>query len=325
MRFFKLLAPALFIGSIAFGQTLSIKGTVSDKQGNPVPVAFIRDAKHSYATYADSAGQFRLAADPASTLIVTTRAGGQAVVKIDGKTTINLVLDNSKQAGNMNGANRSGGAGSANDSFLNRQLLVSQSSPYNTAVKAGFNQEETRGSRYLYTSWLPGYGVSKGDSVIQDWNNVYNYDKVNGQLLFTQDRNTMSRISPQQVKSFTLFDGAGHPHVYESVPEMSDKAFVEVLGSTPKYKIVKRVDTKLLRADFHTDGVIESGHKYDEYIDSEHYYFIKLPNGQPESFSLRKGTIKKLFGGDADKFINTQGSRDIDDNYLRDLVESLTP
>ncbi|MDB5131371.1 MAG: hypothetical protein JWR02_1120 [Mucilaginibacter sp.] len=322
MKIISSLILLLFISTLTFSQTILIRGIVNDQQGNPVPVAFIRDAKHNYATYSDSTGRFSLKADLTSSLVVSAHYYKESEVKIDNKTQLTIVMV--RGTAETHRSSNDASASNARDSFiLNKQLLVSQGSPYNTAVKAGFNQEETRGSRYLFKSWIPGFGISKGDSIIQDMDNVYNYDKINGNLLFTRDRNIMSQISKQQVKSFSLFDGSLHPHVYESAPEISDKTFVEVIAGSPKYKIYKTVDTKLQRADFHTDGVIESGHRYDEYIDAERYYFVRLPNGRPETFSLRKNAIKKLFAGDADKFISAQGSRNIDENYLKDLMDSL--
>ena len=75
-------------------------------------------------------------------------------------------------------------------------------------------------------------------------------------------------------------------------------------------------------ANFHTDGVITSGNRYDEYEDNVHYFFVK-PGDKPKQISLKKKTIKELFGGEADKFINAQGDREIDDDYLRDLNYTL--
>ena len=133
----------------------------------------------------------------------------------------------------------------------------------------------------------------------------------------------MAQVSTSQLKSFSLYDRKGRAHVYENAPEVDKKPFIEVLLATPKYKVYKKTDTKLQRADFHTDGVLEMGHRYDEYVDVDRYYFVGA-DGKLQSISLKKSTLKKLLGGDADAFIASQGSRDVDEDYVKDLGSSLT-
>jgi len=95
MKFsFRISLAAAFIlsGTVAIGQTVAVTGTVNNEKGQPVPFAFVRDAQHNYATYADSTGTFMLNADPASSLEVIASSYKDATVKIDNKTNINVVL-----------------------------------------------------------------------------------------------------------------------------------------------------------------------------------------------------------------------------------------
>jgi hypothetical protein len=323
MKTISLLFIIAITSVTGFCQTISITGTVKDEQGHPVPLAFVRDAQHYYATYADSAGSFLLKADPASTLVAIAANYADAKVKIDNKATINIVMvkgvgSSANTAANSIGAGNTG----ASSAFLNKQPLVSQSGS-STAVKIGFNQEATKGSPYLFASWVHGFAIGTGDSLLYDINNLYNYDKISGNLLFTKDLNSIMQVNKQGIKYFSLFNGKLHPAVFESAPSVNGKPFIEIMLSTPKYKIYKQTDTKLQRANFHTDGVIESGNRYDEYQDAVHYYFVKLPADKPKQFSLKKKYLKELLGGDADKFISAQGNREADDDYLRDLSYSL--
>lgn len=313
--------------TVTFAQTVSITGTVNNQKGQPVPYAFVRDAQHNYATYADSTGSFMLKADPASSLQVLAMNYKKADVKIDNQTKVSIVLPDDAGGDGISPLSSQNADGATNSSFLqNRQQLVVQTNPNNGAsaiIKEGFNQEPTRGSRYLYDNWIPGFGISKKDSLIVETTNMYNFDKLSGTILYTNDGKSMAQVSPSQIKSFSLFDKKGHAHVYENAPEISGKPFVEVLVNTPKYKIYKKIDTKLTRADFHTDGVLEMGHKYDEYVDVERYYFVGT-DGKSQSISLKKSTLKKLLAGDADAFIASQGSRDVDEEYVKDLGSSLS-
>lgn len=313
----------LLTGATAFAQTIEVKGTVNNQKGQPVPYAFVRDAQHNYATYADSTGSFLIKADPGSALAVYANNYKSTQVKIDNKTDVAIVLPTDAQGGTV--ANLNSGNEEVNSTFLSRgqMLVITTGLPSGGgSAKEGFTQEPTRGSRYLFNNWVPGYGISKKDSLVVETTNLYNYDKIGGNILYTNDGKSMAQVSPSQLKSFSLYDRAGHAHLYESAPEVNKKPFIEVLLSTPKYKIYKKMDTKLTRADFHTDGVLEMGHRYDEYVDNDHYIFAG-GDGKMQSISLKKSTLKKLLGGDADAFIASQGSRDVDEDYVRDLGSSL--
>jgi hypothetical protein len=312
-------------GTVALSQTISVSGTVNNQKGQPVPYAFVRDAQHNYATYADSTGTFMLKVDPASALEVSANGYNDAEVKIENKSSLNVVLPSGVSAGEVSGLN--GGNAEVNRTFLSRgQLFIVQSNGglnTNATVKTGFTQEPTRGSRYLYDNWIHGFGINKKDSLVVEKSNMYNYDKLNGNILYTNDGKSMAQVSSSQIKSFSLFDKNGHSHVYESAPAINGKPFVEVLLSTPKYKIYKKIDTKLTRADFHTDGILEMGHRYDEFVDVERYAFVGA-DGKSQSISLKKSTLKKLLTGDADAFIAAQGSREVDEDYVKDLGSSLS-
>jgi hypothetical protein len=174
----------------------------------------------------------------------------------------------------------------------------------------------------LLPHWVHGFAIGIKDSLWFDINNLYNYDKTSGSLLFTKDMKTVMRINKPGIKYISLFNGKLLPLIFENAPAISKKPYLEVLLSNAKYKIYKQTDTKLVQADFKSDGVITSGNRYDEYVDYEHYYFVKTGD-KPKGISLKKKTLKELLGGDADKFIAAQGDRDVDEDYVRELGYSL--
>lgn len=319
MRVFITTLLVVLGGTLAYSQTVGINGTVTNQKGQPVPYAFVRDAQHNYATFADSTGNYMLKADPASSLQAEASNYKTTQAKIDGKTKIDIVLPAGENAGTVESMRSI--KETINSEFLRQGQLLQGGDASQQQVKSGFVQEPTRGSRYLYADWIPGYGINKNDGLIAELANMYNYDKIAGNIMYTNDGKSMAAVANDQVKSFILFE-KGHPHVYESSPAIEGKKFVEVLLSTPKYKIYKKMDTKLDRADFHTDGVITMGHRYDEYTDTERYYFVG-EDGKAKSISLKKSTLKKMLGSDADAFIASQGSRDVDEEYVKDLGNSL--
>jgi hypothetical protein len=328
----------LVLGSVALGQTVTVKGTVNNQKGQPIPYAFVRDAQHNYATFADSTGAFKIKVDPSSTLSVAASNYKDVQLKLDNKTDVNIVLSEGADDGSVTSL-KSGEQGGTSEFLRARDQLkagsgrvAANSASYReggaggsdvTIVKAGFVGEPTRGSRYLFEDWVPGFGINKEDGLVVEKTNMYNYDKIGGEILFTNDGKSMAKVSTSQLKSFTLYDKKGHAHLYENAPEINNRPFVEVLLKTPKYIIYKKIDTKLSKADYHTDGVLEMGHRYDEFVDVDRYVFVNTAENKPHKISLKKSVLKNLMGGDADPFIAAQGSRDVDEEYVKDLGASL--
>src|SRR5882762_6301173 len=91
----------LVLGSAALGQTITVKGTINNQKGQPVPYAFVRDAQHNYATFADSTGAFKIKVDPSSTLSVAASNYKDAQLKLDNKTDVNIVLSEGGDDGNV--------------------------------------------------------------------------------------------------------------------------------------------------------------------------------------------------------------------------------
>ena len=321
----------------ASAQTV-VSGTVTNSSGQPVKYAFVRDVQRNSATFTDSLGVFKLTSDPSSSLLVLANNYEDKQLKINGSTSLNVTLESSISQGSV-ASLKSGEAADGQRFLKTGDVFVIGRGAMNTktdavqhqggvggsdgiTAKQGFVQEPTRGSRYLYDDWIPGYGIDKNEKIVIEKTNFYNYDKISGNLLYTNDGKSMAQISPNQLNSFTLYDKTGRTHLYENAPDISRKTFVEVLLKTPKYKIYKHIDTRLSHADYHTDGVLQMGNRYDEYVDNNKYLFVG-EDGKAKSISLRKSTLKKMLGADAEPFIISQGDRDVDEEYIKDLGNSL--
>src|SRR6202012_357074 len=149
-------------------------------------------------------------------------------------------------------------------------------------------KEETRGSRYLFDKWQPGYVINAKDSLIKRPNFMFNYDKMGGGLLLTQDERSAIEVNRDAIKSFTLYNNAQVPVVFENVPEIDRNHYVEVIATGKKYRIYKLIKTKFEKSDYHTDGVVTTGNPYDEYVDEGNYFVIKDGSGQPQKIALKK-------------------------------------
>jgi len=123
-----LLFLVTIVVSKSFAQTIPINGTVKNTQGQPVPLVFVRDVQHYYATYADSTGNFMLKADPSSVLIAIASGYEDTRVKIEGKTTVNIVMPagTSSATAAGNSAGLAGGGDGSNAGVPYIQTLVTQ-------------------------------------------------------------------------------------------------------------------------------------------------------------------------------------------------------
>lgn len=94
----KFLISAIFVllGQILFAQNNTIKGTVTDAGGNPIPGASILLKGTKVGTTANATGSYTLAAPSNGVLVVTSIGYDAKTINIGGKSTVNVSLvDNS--------------------------------------------------------------------------------------------------------------------------------------------------------------------------------------------------------------------------------------
>ncbi|WP_426669710.1 carboxypeptidase-like regulatory domain-containing protein [Mucilaginibacter sp. McL0603] len=299
------------ITTFTFAQKNTVVGTVNDKQGKPIPFAFIKDAQRSYATFTDLNGAFNLKVDSVDRLIVSAQNFKKTVIKIGDPNNVNVVLTGDDAAG----AKLTKSTGDFKEKLSTEGMTKDVSSGYIV------HENTIHGSRYLFENWVHGYALTTEDSVKQNDNYLFNYEKMAGNLIFTDDGKTMTGINRHSIKMFTLVDDQGQTYVFENRPEIDPLHFVQVISTGSKYKIYKQLGTKYLPNNYVSNGMTSSGNNYDEFKDESVYYVVKLPGGQPQKVLLKKKSIKTVFAADADKankFLS-DNDRDIDDDYLKSL------
>jgi len=308
---FSLLA---LISIASFAQTVTVSGLVTDQKGAPVPFAFIYDSQHPYATYTDSTGVFTFNANPSSHLIATAINYARTDVKIDNPANLKIVMANGA-------ANNVPIAPSLKNIFMQQEGF--QNMIEGSQTRFGTHQENVHGSRFLFNVWVHGYIRTAQDSIKQNDAYLFNYDKIDGTLIFATGGTDMHLGIKSENKKFILFDGSGKSYVFEDAPEIDSKHYVQVIASGAKYKIYKTISTKFVKSDYVNNGITQHGNNYDEFVDESDYYLVKQPGGQPQKFSLKKKAIKTAFAADQDKvnkfFSDNDG--DIDDAYLQRLGE----
>lgn len=191
-----------------------------------------------------------------------------------------------------------------------------------------FHQKDaTVGSPYVSKEWLKGSVVNYNDTVINSPGLLYNYNKMTGALLVTQDQNNYIELNRNSYKSFTLTDALGVEHRYVYVPTISPTASVEVVAAGPNYSIYKLTKTRFKKADYITDGLTERGNNYDEYVDEYEYYVVnsKDKNMQANKIGTKKKALKDAFGADAakvDAYV-AQHKADLNAEYFKGLGDYL--
>lgn len=299
----------LLVASFSFAQTVSVQGTVVDAAGKPVPLAFVRDALHPYATYTDADGSYTLKADPASKLIVTAKGygTGNAPVKEGG---VNITLP----AGD-------GGGGAATGSSI---FAVRADAQTITTLGSFRATAEVQGNRFLGEDWMHGFAIGKDGGVIQDPGLLFNYDMMGGDIFYTSDQKTFVSVDRSTVKTISLFDDKAVRTTLAYVPEIDNAHYVKVIADGPKYKIYKQIIIRYMKATYQTNGMTSTGNKYDEYQPT-YFYFLVKADGAPVKFTPKKKAFKELFAADADKLdkYTSSAKGDIDDAYLIGLGEAL--
>lgn len=192
---------------------------------------------------------------------------------------------------------------------------------YNIAAK-----EDIKGSRYLFNTWAKGYVTDKSGNAVKNDNYTFNYDKISGALLLSQDKQTAIDVNKEQVKGFTVYDKADQPINFEYVPAIDVTHFAQVLSTGSKYRVYKLTKTTLVKADFKSDGMTSSGNKFDEYVDEPAYYIVDAKTGTSQKIALKSKAIKQAFAADADKvkaYFDAHKDDDVNEGFLAALGDSL--
>ena len=183
------------------------------------------------------------------------------------------------------------------------------------------HQEDTRGSRYLLKHFAPGVIVDNAGHIITDSFNLLNYDKIDGQLMIATDARNYLEVDKEKVVAFA-FKTPDTSFVFLNVPALSKVNYFLLIANGPKYSVYKSVRTKFNKANYQSNGLVESGHDYDEYVDKETYFWVRSDDSAGV-FELKKKSIKAAFAGEKvkmDAFFSQHKYDDIDDSFVRRLV-----
>lgn len=361
----KFLSPLLLLlisSTICFSQT-TITGTVKDGKGTPVAGASVvpKDAKKGTST--DTSGLFSIKTNPGGFLIITAVGFADTTISINYQRNIAVILQ--QKANTLNTVVVSSPQNQPNQSsneVINQQNVQNTLEDYARSEEMGagvktfsgnnpgggswhiattsslnlvnyngmmpvFHQPtETKGSRYLMGDWSSGLVVNQFDTVIKNPDYLFNYDKITGDLLMTQDKKTYIEIDRPQVKSFALKNNEnGYVFVHVPLIDNGDRYF-QLLGQGDKYGAYKSIKTKLVKANGVSTGLTSVGNDYDEYVDEVVYYFVDFKNKTVKQFvELKKKSIKDVTPekDKTEKYFADHKKDDINDNFLTGLIKYL--
>lgn len=325
---------------ITTAQTVAITGIIKNEEGNPVPSVLVQEKKSRLASaaYTDSLGFFRVQIDQYSKLSISCNGYNDTLVNVADKKKVLITLSKAKTVRHSNNAS----ANADDNPLINKNLLQdaisTQSGVNNNYVYGGgirnytgsllpvfTPKQETQGSRYLFNGWAHGSVINADNSLFDNPAYLYNYDKMEGTFLLTQDKLSAIEVNKAQLKSFIVYVDKDKPLVFESVPSIDNSLFVQVISSGNKYKIYKLTKTKFVKSDYHTDGIASTGNPYDEYIDENSYFVLNVQQNQLQKLSLKKKFIEKVFASEGekiDKFLKNNNDT-MNDIYLKNLGDYL--
>lgn len=298
---------------VASAQT-NATGSVKDEKGNPLHFVFVGDSQYKNAAYSDSLGNFTIAVHPDSKLQLEL-AGYQNASIDAGKNSAGLQIVLIP-------------LGSANsNSTVSTKSTSSDLTEFERPTDAGLadlpghKKGNVHGNRYLFDDFVHGFIITASGALVHNPDYLFDYDKMAGPLLLSQNKTSITEVGWDRIKSFTLYSNSDERFDFEKVPAIDNSHYVQVLASGSKYKVYKLIKTKFIKSDYVNTGMTSHGNDYDEYADDADYYVLEVQGNQLKKLSLKKKSIKEDFAKDADKVNKylSDNSANIDDVYLSKL------
>lgn len=227
------------------------------------------------------------------------------------------------------GQNNVMGAGGNFSQYLNKTLLktTTEGVGKEAVVNSFNNTENTKGARFLFDTWVKGDSViDAGGNIINTVSFIFNFDKMTGNLLATQDKINIMSVAPIGINSFVLED-KGRKYIFEHVAAIDSlKFFLALVKSDTRYSLYKRFVTKFIASNFRNDGVMQTGNQYDEYKDESQYYIIEPGATSAKVVSLKPKGIKaalEMQKEKTDAYFKQHKEDVIDERFLSGLINSL--
>jgi hypothetical protein len=346
-------------------QSVYVSGKVTEPGGKPVGFASIRVKNAGQGVSSDTLGGFRVRVRPGDSLVISAIGFSDTTLATTGKGFLVVTLarraaalgtavvtEPGQQQGlpspeqavreqvimsafqeYLTGAEFSNGAYLVNTAgpsgSLSSTKLIAGVGPLNT-LNAGAmlpvvtHQEDTRGSRYLLKHYARGVVVDKDGHIMADSLNLLNYDKIDGQLMIAQTARTYLEVDKEKVVAFALRD-QDSAYIFLNVPALSKVNYFLLVATGPRYSVYKSIRTKFVKANYQSNGLIETGNNYDEYVDKQSYFWVDA-QGRAGIFELKKKSILEALSDEKAKtgaYFAKHKYDDVDEGFVRNLINYL--
>ncbi len=209
--------------------------------------------------------------------------------------------------------------------FLSRsQLKATTAMADKSAAGFSFNNEEnTKGTRFLFNDWVKGDSLmTKDGSKMNVSSYFFNYDKLNDDLLASEDKKNIIAIGAEGIQSFALASN-NRQYNFEHINTIdSTKFFLALVKNAEKYSLYKQIEVKFVPLNYKNDGMIETGTRENEYKDESRYYIV-MPDKSFRLVVMKPKVLKDILIKDKDKasqYINDHGEEEINEHFLMGLV-----
>ena len=322
------LLLVLFVAyQVSLAQNITVSGMVTNEHGLPLRYAFVLDKQAKSATYTDSTGTFSLSANPPTQLIINCKVYTDATVDVGGQKSLQIILKT-----DATDTNTGATANPKSNEITVLENAFKTNSGYDVKATPGLlgalsdNTQDVVGSRFLFNKWVPGYIIKANGEILQSPLLLFNYDKMKGDLYFTEDLKTVLLADKNVVKGFILVSPQDQPLPFERMLGISDDLYSEVISAGSKYKIYKLITTKYIPSNYKSDGIYATGNKYDEYADDNSYFVANLTTLSFQPLILKKKSIMEAFAAEGDKintFMAAHSSDKINEDYLKKLGDAM--
>jgi hypothetical protein len=266
----------------------------------------VEDNRLKTAIFTDSLGNFSISTNPNSVLEFDRMGYTAMSMNIGNNMNIQIVLKSNGSNSNTN-AISTAAIDNTNDNSMR--------------VSLAHKKEQVHGNKFLFDDFVNGFVINQSSQLVHNPAYLYDYDKMEGALLFTDNNRSVAEINRDQIKSFTLFSNNDEVWVFKIVSAIDKIHYTQILSTGKKYEIYKFTTTKFVKSNYVAAGITSHGNDYDEFVDDSTYYVFNIASNQLQPLSLKRKSLKTVFSKETDKvnkYLNdTSGS--IDDSYLTRL------
>ncbi len=180
--------------------------------------------------------------------------------------------------------------------------------------------DNTKGRRYFFDEWVKGTVIDSSGKEIKNDEYFFNFDKIKNSLLVTKDKKEIIEVSKESIREIHFTDkGVNYDFVKEE--KITPNKLVEVLVRNERVGVYKTINTHLVKANYTTNGLTESGNPYDEFVDAPAYYICYKGAWSPVLLKFKSiKTVLKEESKKVNQFYADHLNDEVDENYLKSLA-----